>query len=46
LYAWLGQVYQKQNKNADAIAAYNKALEIDPNMRWVKFVLLPSTQKR
>jgi tetratricopeptide (TPR) repeat protein len=46
LYAWLGQVYQKQNKKAEAIAAYNKALEIDPNMRWVKFVLLPSTQNR
>jgi tetratricopeptide (TPR) repeat protein len=46
VYAWLGQVYQKQNKTADAVAAYNKALEIDPGMRWVKFVLLPSTQKQ
>ena len=44
LYAWLGQVYQKQNKTADAVTAYNKALEISPSMRWVKYVLLPATQ--
>ena len=44
LYAWLGQLYQKQNKSSDAVVAYNKALEIDPNMQWVKFVLLPSAQ--
>jgi tetratricopeptide (TPR) repeat protein len=46
VYAWLGQIYQKQNKSADAIAAYNKALEIDPNFHWVQYVLLPSAQKR
>jgi tetratricopeptide (TPR) repeat protein len=44
LYAWLGQVYQKQNRPADAVLAYNKALEIDPSFRWVKYVLLPSAQ--
>jgi tetratricopeptide (TPR) repeat protein len=46
LYAWLGQVYEKQNKKPDAIVAYNKALEINPDMRWVKYVLLPSAQNR
>ena len=46
LYAWLGQVYQKENKSAEAIAAYNKALEINPDLRWVKYVLLPSAQSR
>jgi tetratricopeptide (TPR) repeat protein len=44
VYAWLGQVYQKQNRNAEAIAAYNRALEIDPGFHWVKYALLPSAQ--
>ncbi len=46
VYAWLGQLYKKQNKNAEAVAAYNKALEINPEMIWVKHVLLPAAQKR
>ena len=46
LYAWLGQVYQKRNKNAEAVAAYNKALDINPGFNWVKYALLPSAQNR
>jgi len=46
VYAWLGQIYQKQDKPADAVTAYNKALEIDPDMRWVRYVLLPSVKPR
>jgi len=46
VYAWLGQLYKKQNKTADAVAAYNKALEINPEMHWVKHVLLPAAQGR
>jgi tetratricopeptide (TPR) repeat protein len=46
VYAWIGQVYQKQNKPADAAAAYNKALAIDPEFNWVKYVLLPSVKPR
>ena len=46
VYAWIGQVYQKQNKAADAVVAYNKALEIDPEMNWVRHVLLPSVKAR
>ncbi|HUQ98593.1 MAG TPA: tetratricopeptide repeat protein [Gemmatimonadaceae bacterium] len=46
VYTWLGQIYQKQNKKADAIAAYNKALQINPDQHWVKFVLLPSAENR
>lgn len=45
-YAWLGQIYQKQNKPTDASAAYNKALEIDPQFNWVRHVLLPSVTPR
>ena len=46
VYAWLGQLYKKQNKTAEAVAAYNKALEINPEMHWVKHVLLPAAQTR
>jgi tetratricopeptide (TPR) repeat protein len=46
VYAWLGQVYQKQNKPDDATAAYNKALAIDPQFNWVRNVLLPSVKPR
>jgi tetratricopeptide (TPR) repeat protein len=46
VYAWLGQIYQKQNKSADAVTAYNKALEIDPELHWVRYVLLPSVKPR
>jgi tetratricopeptide (TPR) repeat protein len=45
-YAWLGQIYQKQNKSADAVTAYNKALELDPQFNWVRNVLLPSVKPR
>jgi tetratricopeptide (TPR) repeat protein len=44
VYAWLGQIYQKENKPADAVTAYNRALEIDPDMHWVRNVLLPSVK--
>jgi tetratricopeptide (TPR) repeat protein len=44
-YAWLGQVLQKENKTTDAIAAYNKALALEPGFVWVKTVLLPSVKK-
>jgi tetratricopeptide (TPR) repeat protein len=44
-YAWLGQVLQKENKSDDAIAAYNKALALEPGFMWVKMVLLPSVKK-
>jgi tetratricopeptide (TPR) repeat protein len=46
VYAWLGQIYQKQGKNTEAIAAYNKALDINPGFHWVRSVLLPSAQRR
>lgn len=46
VYAWLGQAYQKQTKPADAVTAYNKALEIDPEFNWVRYVLLPSVKPR
>jgi tetratricopeptide (TPR) repeat protein len=44
-YAWLGQVLQKENRPADAVAAYNQALAIAPDYTWVKTVLLPSARR-
>ena len=41
-YVWLGQTLQKEEKTADAKAAYEKALEIQPNYQWVRRILLPS----
>lgn len=45
-HAWLGQVYAKQDKIAEARAEYQKALAIEPNDMWVKMSLLPALDKR
>ena len=39
--AWLGQAYQQVGKTVQAREVYEKALEIEPEFGWVKFVLLP-----
>ncbi len=44
-YAWLGQAYDKQGKKAEALAAYKKALEIEPGYSWVSYVLIPAASK-
>jgi len=41
-FIWLGQALQKNEKIADARAAYQKALELQPGNQWVQRVLLPS----
>ncbi len=44
--AWLGRA-QEQLENYDAAKfAYEKALKVEPNYGWVKFVLLPQLMKR
>ena len=45
-YVWLGQVLQKQNRIAEARAAYNNALSVQPNYPWVTYSLLPSIEGR
>jgi Flp pilus assembly protein TadD len=45
-WAWLGQVYAKQDRAPDARAAYNKALELQPDYGWVRNVLLPDLDKK
>ena len=45
-YVWLGQVLQKQNRIAEARAAYNNALLVQHDYPWVTYSLLPSIQGR
>jgi tetratricopeptide (TPR) repeat protein len=44
-YAWLGQVYQRTNRKAKALAAYHRALKLEPRFAWVKDVLIPGVGK-
>ena len=44
-YAWLGLAYVDRDERAAAGAAFEKALEIDPDFGWVKYVLLPELEK-
>lgn len=44
-WAWLGQVLARADRRDEARAAYQKALEVDPEFGWVKYVLLPALQK-
>ena len=44
-YAWLGIAYQNQGELESARAAFEKALEIDPDFGWVKYWLLPGLEK-
>jgi tetratricopeptide (TPR) repeat protein len=45
-YVWLGQVLQKENRIAEARAAYNNALSVQPDYPWVTYSLLPSIEGR
>jgi tetratricopeptide (TPR) repeat protein len=44
VYAWLGQVYARTGRKAEAMAAYKKALDAEPNYPWVSQVLIPALQ--
>jgi len=43
--AWLGIAYTRLEKYDSAISAFKRALEIEPEFGWVKYVLLPSAEK-
>ena len=45
-YVWLGQVLQKQNRIAEARAAYNNALSVQRDYPWVTNSLLPSLDRK
>lgn len=44
-WAWLGEVYRRTDRHAEAREAYMKALEIEPENYWVRHVLLPALDK-
>ena len=44
-YAWLGIAYQDRGELESARAAFEKALEINPDFGWVKYALLPALEK-
>ena len=39
---WLGQALAAQDKTAEARAAYQQALAINPDMAWIRYQLLPA----
>ena len=43
-FAWLGLAYMDRDDRKRAGAAFEKALEIDPDFGWVKYVLLPELE--
>ncbi len=43
---WLGLAYEKQERYADALAAYRRALEADPNYARAKHVLIPEVESK
>lgn len=45
-YAWLGRAFDKNERPNEALSAFKKALEIDPEFAWVKRVLLPALDKK
>ncbi len=44
--AWLGQMYEAKGNYKSAKATYEKALKIEPNYGWVKYVLLPALNNK
>ena len=44
-YAWLGIAYQDRGELESARAAFEKALEVNPDFGWVKYGLLPALEK-
>ena len=44
-YAWLGIAYMDRDEKDSARAAFEKALEIDPDNGWVKYELLPKVSE-
>ena len=42
--AFLGQAFMKKGKHSKAITAYEKALKVEADFTWVKYVLLPKAK--
>ncbi|MEP6730895.1 MAG: tetratricopeptide repeat protein [bacterium] len=46
VYAWLGMVYERTGRKTEAMTAYRKALDAEPNYPWVSRVLIPALEKK
>lgn len=44
--AWLGQAYAESNQPEKAREVYAKALKLEPDYKWIKYVLLPALDKK
>jgi tetratricopeptide (TPR) repeat protein len=44
-YAWIGQSCARLGRASDALAAYRKALELEPSYSWVSEQSIPALQK-
>ena len=44
--AWEGQSLQRLKKYSEAESVYKKSLKIEPEFKWVKYVLLPNLQRQ
>jgi len=45
-HVFLGQAYTSEGQTANAIAIYEKALKLEPNLGWVKYDLLPKAKQK
>ena len=45
VYAWIGVAHLDRDERDEAKAAFEKALEIDPDFGWVRYVLLPGVEQ-
>ncbi len=45
VYAWIGLAHLDRDERDQAKAAFEKALEIDPDFGWVRYVLLPGMEQ-
>ncbi len=43
---WLGQTLARRGKTDEARAVYEEVLRLEPDMSWVRFVLLPALDKK
>lgn len=43
---FLGQAYSSESQWAKAVAIYEKALKVEPNLGWVKYQLLPKAKQK
>ncbi len=43
---WLGITYERLDRDEDALAVFEKVLEIEPDYAWVKYSLLPALEEK